>query len=414
MIKIKLTILFIIFVQTVFGQSKTEYLLKNRIDLRKQSPAITETDFNIIGFGALHGSSKTYDAELSIVSSLVEKNLLDYYIIETNFSQAHYFQEYLNAGNEKLLKELVLAFQTMVSQEGTIETFNHWKNIRALKLKHPDKPFKIIGCDVINEYQFPIKHILKLTKNDHTWKEREHLKKVINQVDSDFTIWNKKLNPIMKSFVQDYLSNKKKYKPLINNIEYFEHIILNINQNFLDKREREKIIYENYLFLKSKLGLENKKQFAKYGYFHIQKSREGNYPSFFTRLIENKVYERNKVITVMGYLTKSKVLWDKKYDKNGNYKTFNTKAGFGISDYWREYFEGIKYLKKTKLSDLTMFKLNQNNSVFSTGVDLVEIKMFLKDYNSSKLIGKNTLQFIDYAILISDSKEQVPIEEMRN
>jgi hypothetical protein len=47
------------------------------------------------------------------------------------------------------------------------------------------------------------------------------------------------------------------------------------------------------------------------------------------------------------------------------------------------------------------------------GTDLVEIKMFLKDHNTTKLKGKNTLQFIDYAILIGGSEEQIPIEEMK-
>lgn len=130
-------------------------------------------------------------------------------------------------------------------------------------------------------------------------------------------------------------------------------------------------------------------------------------------MIDNNIYPRENVITIIGYLTKSKVLWDKKYDKKGNYKGYTTKAGYGISDYWKEYFKGIKNLKKLKLSDLTMFKLNQDDSPYFHGTDLVEIKMFLKDYNTTKLKGKNTLQFIDYAILISDSKEQTPIEEMK-
>jgi hypothetical protein len=413
MTKTKLTVLCIFLVQTIFGQNKIDYLSENRTDLRKDSPKITETDFNIIGFGALHGSAKTYDAEFSLVSSLVEKNALDYYIIETNYSQAFYFQEYLKTGDEKLLKELTLSFQTMVSQEGTIETFNHWKSIRELNLKHPNRPIKVIGCDVVNEYRFPIKHILHLTKEDNTWKERQKLKELSLQEKLDFSMWNKEPNSVLKSFVQDYLTNKAKYKELITDIEIFDHIINNINHNFEDKREREKIFFGNYMFLHKKLNLSDKKQFAKYGYFHIQKEREGNYPSFFTRLIENNVFERSKVITIMGYFTNSKVLWDKKYDKNGNYKGYTTKAGFGISDYWKEYFKGIKKLKKTKLSDLTIFKLNQDGSPYSIGTDLVEIKMFLKDYNKTKLKGKNTLQFIDYAILINDSKEQVPIEEMK-
>ena len=48
--------------------------------------------------------------------------------------------------------------------------------------------------------------------------------------------------------------------------------------------------------------------------------------------------------------------------KKGNYKGYSKKAEFDISDYWKEYFKGIKYHKKSSLSDLTMFKLNQVNS----------------------------------------------------
>src|SRR5690606_3615174 len=118
--------------------------------------------------------------------------------------------EYLQTGDEKLLKELTLAFQTMVSQEGTIETFNHWKNIRELTLKHPDRHIKIIGCDVINEYRFPIKHILQLTEENPSWQERENLVRVENQEDFDFSMWNKEIKTHIKSFVEDYLDNKDK------------------------------------------------------------------------------------------------------------------------------------------------------------------------------------------------------------
>ena len=411
--KIKLTLFLIFLIQLIFAQNRIDYLVQNRVDLRTDKPNISETDFNIIGFGALHGSSKSYEAELSLVKSLLEKDMLDYYIIEANFSQAFFVQKYLETGDEKLLNDLTYAFQTMVSQEGTIQTYNFWKNIRRTLKKHPEKSIKVIGCDVVNEYHFPLKHILLLSKDDGNWTQRQVLEKAISQENLNSTIWNKELNEKVKSFVKDYLSNKEKYSSQIDDLWTFNHIIQTINYNFQERREREKIIFENYLALKTKFGLENKKQFAKYGYGHLQKFREGDYPCFFTRLIENNVFEKNKVITIMGYLTNSKVLWDKKYDKNGNYKGYTTKAGYGIADYWKEYFKGIKNLKKTKLSDLTMFKLNQDGSPYSIGTDLVEIKMFLKDYNKTKLKGKNTLQFIDYAILISDSKEQVPIEEMK-
>jgi len=411
----KITILLFLIITSLnlVAQKKSEYLKENSYDLNDDNFRFPETDFNIIGFGALHGSSKTYDVELKLIGTLKKQNLLDYYIIEANYSQAFYFQKYLISGDEKLLKDLTLSFQSIIVQEGTIDTYKHWKDLRELNKKYPNNPIKVIGFDVINEYKYPIKHLLYLSKNDKNWEKRTVLKELIEKDEIDFSIWNKEVNDIMKTFVQDYEKNKEEYKKNITDLDIFDFIINNIKNNFNENREREKIIFDNYLKLYKKLGLKEKKQFAKYGYFHIQKNREANYPSFFTRLIENKIYDRDKVITIMGYLTKSKVLWDKIYDEEGNYKSYTTEKGFGISDYWKEHFKGIKYLKKNKISDMILFKLNEKNTPYKSGTDLVELKIFLKKSNGRNLKGKNTLQFIDYAVLISNSKEQIPIEEMK-
>ena len=140
--------------------------------------------------------------------------------------------------------------------------------------------------------------------------------------------------------------------------------------------------------------------------------RQGNYPSFFTRLIEQDIYERNKVVSVMGYLTRSKVLWNKIYDKQGDYKTYTIEKGYGIGDYWKEYFKGIGKLKKMKLSDITLFRLNAENSPYHKGADLMEVKQLFKKSNKAELKGKNTTDFIDFAVLISHSENQIPIEEI--
>ena len=97
-------------------------------------------------------------------------------------------QKYLETGDEKLLNELTYAFQTMVSQEGTIQTYNDWKNIREILKKHPGKSIQVIGCDVVNEYLFPIKHILLLSNDDGNWTQRQVLEKAISQEDLNSTI----------------------------------------------------------------------------------------------------------------------------------------------------------------------------------------------------------------------------------
>lgn len=396
----------------VLSQNKKEFLRQNCFDLEQSTFIFPETNFNILGFGAFHGSAKTYDAEFSLIRSLKKQNAIDYYIPETNFSQAFFFQRYLDTGDESLLKELVVAFQSIVNQEGTVETFTHWKKLRALNQSYPKNPIKIIGFDIINEYRFPIKHLLYLTENSQNWVLKEELKKTFSTEDMDFSLENKELSQLLKSFIKDYEIHKNRYANQISDTLSYHHILKNIASNFEEKRDREQLIFENYLFLKDVYHLETKKQFAKYGFFHIEKEREQDYPSFFTRLIEQKVYDRDKVITIIGYLTKSEVLWDTIYDKDGNYQSYTVEKGYGIGDYWKEYFKGIRNLKKTKLSDLTLFKLNNIDSPYHSGTDLIEVKLFFKKSNGKELKGKVTTDFMDYALLISNSKHQTPIEAM--
>ncbi|WP_276381380.1 hypothetical protein [Flavobacterium sp. H4147] len=355
---------------------------------------------------------KTYDAELSLIKSLKKQKALDYYIPETNFSQAFFFQQYLQTGDLALLKELVSSFQTIVNQEGTIETFQHWQNIRLLNQKYKDDPIQVIGFDIINEYKFPIRHIIYLTENIQNWKLKDELKTKLSEKNTDFSIKNTEITQMLKNFITDYKNNKELYSSHIKDVISFDHILKNIAYNFEEKKDREKIIFENYIYLKDIYQLGNKKQFFKYGFFHIEKDREGDYPSLFTRLIEQNIYRRSSVISIAGYLTNSEVIWDKIYDTKRNYISYTTEKGYGIGDYWKEYFKGIRNLKKTKLSDITLFKLNGEYSPYNYGTDLIEIKLFLKRSNDKALRGKSTINFIDYAVLISNSKNQVPIEEI--
>lgn len=409
-----LTILIFIISLTAAAQNKKEYLENNRFNIEHQDFKFPQTDFNIIGFGAYHGSSKTYDAELALIKSLKKQDAIDYYIPETNFSQAFFFQRYLDTGDELLLKELVLAFQTIVNQEGTVETFEHWKNLWLLNQSFPEHPIKVIGFDVVNEYRFPVKHLLYLTDGIENWPVRNQLSEKIKEKNTDFSLKNNNLELLLKQFIHEYEANKDRYIAQVKDTVSFHHVLKNIAYNFDEKRDREKIIFDNYIFLKDICKLQNKKQFAKYGFFHIEKEREQkNYPSFFTRLIEQNVYARDKVITVTGYLTKSEVMWEKVYNEQGQYESYTTKSGFGIGDYWKEYFKGIKKLKKTKLSDLTLFRLNNTGSPYDKGNDLIAVRLFLKKSNGRELKGKSTTDFIDYAILMSHSPHQIPIEEMK-
>lgn len=120
----------------------------------------------------------------------------------------------------------------------------------------------------------------------------------------------------------------------------------------------------------------------------------------------------SEVLSIQGYLTNRSVLWNK-MDKNGN-QIYTTKKGFGIGDYWLEYFYKIKDLKKNRLSDITLFYLNRENSPYAETDEfkLVKIKTLLGKSHWYPTKGKNTLDYIDYAILISNSDANRSIEDL--
>lgn len=415
----KLFILLIsVFSLQSFAQTKQDYLKENRFNLREQGFHFPQKDFNVIGYGAYHGSAKTEEAELVILNDLLNRGLIQYYLPETDYSTAVFFNEYLNSGDTSLLKDLVYHYGFRVPQERSIEVYEKWIALKELNDKLPEnKQIQVVGVDKIGNYKYPIIHLLSFLKEiEFEIKSLKTLKELLENSSTDFSAYyNSKGKNAIKSFIKEYDTHSTQINNQVNNLNDFIHLINNLKYSIDKDNHREEAIYTNYMALNKMYKFTSNPQFIRFGFFHLEKSREGEkgYPSFFTRLIENKVYKKEEVLSVIGYLTDSRVLWQEKYTKDYKYNGYITKGGYGIGDYWLEYFRGIKHLKKTKLSDLTLFRLNQAQSPYLVKEpDLMEIKMLLKKSNKDQVQGMSTLDFIDYGLLISDSKANTPIQEM--
>ena len=59
-----------------YSQTKTDYLEDNRFDLTSSEFDFPQKNFNIIGFGAYHGSAKTENTEIKLIKSLINDNLI--------------------------------------------------------------------------------------------------------------------------------------------------------------------------------------------------------------------------------------------------------------------------------------------------------------------------------------------------
>jgi hypothetical protein len=405
--------------QLTYSQTKTEYLENNRFDLTSSEFDFPQKDFKIIGFGAYHGSARTELTEYALLKSLTKDGTIKYYLPETDFSIGHFFNQYLQTGDTLLLKELVNNYGARVPQEKSIETYQKWKEIKKLndKLLEKDK-LTVVGIDLLVTYQYASKHLMEII--DYKQNQSKSLQEIVNMIELDTTDFSPNYDSysknILRNFVEDYEKNPMEFEKSINNKFIFEHLIQNLKHTFEDfdnSSKREEIIYDNYIHLSDLYNFKQKPQFVRFGFFHLEKQREGNNASFFTRLIENNIYQREKIISVIGYLTDSRVLWDIVYDDDKKYKTYTTEGGYGIGDYDKEYFLGIDNLKKTKISDITLFRLNRKKTPYSDGIpDLMEIVMENDKSNGEQVKGKSTTEFLDYAVLISNSKASIPIQEM--
>ncbi len=405
------------FLQSAFSQeSKQEYLSRNKFDLNKLSE-FPQSDIKIIGFGAYHGSAKTEEAELLLLQAVLKNNNVRFYFPETDYSIAHYFNEYLQNGDEKLLKDLVITYGTRVPQERAVEVFKKWKNLKAINDKLPaDKKIKVLGADPIVTYKYTCRHLLLLADAEaNQWKKLSELKEMVEKDTANYSPYKESYSKkMLREFVADYESNTKSYERFVKNQKQFDYLIATIKASF-EEFSREQSIYTNYIALSKMYNFNEGVKFFRYGFAHLMKIREEeHFASFFTQLIENKVYKKEEIVSVLGYLTKSRVIWDDVYDKQGNYKKSTTKGGFGIGDYSKEYFKGIDELKKQKISDLTLFRLNQPESPYwQNGCsDLMEVIVKPISKHTINYSRKSTAAFIDYAILLSHSKANTSIYKL--
>jgi len=398
---------------------KISYLENNRYDLNTEGFQFPQQDFNILGFGGYHGSAKTEDVEILLIQALGKNGVLEYYLPETDFSIAHYFNTYLENGDTILLKDLIVQYGIRVSQERTIEVYEKWKRLKTLndQLPETDK-ITVVGIDYQVSYKYVSKHILELLDSTAlSFPPVDSIKSMVETDTTSFALGNLSYAyHVLQNFVTSYELNKAEYEAHIHDVFAFQHIIRNLKSTFSNNVEREQVMYNNYLALSQAYDFQNNPQLLRMGFSHIEKSREGNngYPYFFARLIENNIYPSEKIVTVMSYFTDSEVVWDELFDEEGNYTGYTTEGGYGIGDYEDEYFLGIQHLKDTKLSDKTLFRLNAANSTYlAKEPDLIEIVMTDNESNGAAVKGMSTLDFIDYAILISDSEASTPIFEMK-
>jgi len=94
--------------------------------------------------------------------------------------------EYLQNGDNILLKDLVTQYGRRVPQERTIEIYQKWKNIKRINDRLPEKnKITVVGIDFQVSYKYTSRHILELL--DGSLNQRVPIKKIQQMVETDTT-----------------------------------------------------------------------------------------------------------------------------------------------------------------------------------------------------------------------------------
>ena len=377
-------------------QDTSSYLTRHSVDFRKD---LQELDYPVVGFTVIHGSAKAEDAEIALISSMLQKNDTLYYFPEIDCASAYYFNRYFETGDSELLKKQIINYGRRVPQEGGIAIYEKWVKLRELS---KDKPIKVFGVDVLIDYSNYIDLLLEITTE--IYPQRKLLELCNTELLAGTDIRNH-----IRTLVSGYKECIEEYSSTIKDPVLMDILMNDLANSFLDKNivRRDSIIFENYVHQDQLFHFRKHHQFIRMGVYHMMKENFDNmYPGFLGILIDEEIYQENEIYSVLGILSDSEVLSEKTYNDTGKYTGFTTKSdGF----YTGSEFFNSELLSKNALSDITFFPLGQKHSPFSAD----DFSILKNKTHWVPLTGKSTLDYIDAVILIKQSPANIPIEELK-
>lgn len=375
--------------------------------LAERAQALAEADIRfpdsvcMWGFGAFHGSAKTEDAELLLLEKVLTERDSVWYFPETDFSTAHYFESYLHSGNDSLLRQLVTAYGMRVPQERTVEVYEKWRRLRTLVR---GRNFRVIGVDPICSPVFAMRYLLD-SMPDEAWCWRKQLMRLFEVPGA---VTRLEYEELLQHVLADYAARPEYYAAHVRDSISYGYVIRDLRH--LNER-REPAIVRNYMQLDARFDFRSRAQVVRMGVGHILKEQQDGWHSFFNRLVALGVYRREEICTIQCFLTRSRVVWNEQWDQNGNYAGYTTKGAWGVADSWRERFKGIRRLKA--YGDMTYFDLRGQGSPYAQAgcLDLVVCR---RPFGCSECCpeGAATLDYLDAAVLIRDSRASRPIYEL--
>lgn len=112
-----------------------------------------------------HGYYKPHEVDFELFKHINQKNGVRYYLAEIDYSQAHYLNQFLNTGDEALLKNIYQYWHNQQAQWSCKAGFEKWKKMYAYNKTLPaGKKVKVLELDEAQDLNMNVQLLNELLK----------------------------------------------------------------------------------------------------------------------------------------------------------------------------------------------------------------------------------------------------------
>lgn len=331
-------------------KSPEEYLADNNKTADFSEDGISTTlnlindssEYDIFFTGEDHGKLGNEKISIEMLKYLNEKEEVRYLICELQYSIVSKLNEYIQNGDEKLLKEAIEPVRNANPSYGGDDYYKFWQEVYNYNKTLPkDKKIQAFGIDIDFQANYTLNEMFSLIPNT---EPAEEIKKKIsdfknilsNDVEDDEAIFT-----ILGNLNEDINNNADIYSNFFgDNFSKFKNnlcSIINTTKYMKNQSEyRDDLIYDNFM----RIYNENPKgkYYGQFGQMHIFK--------------ETVKYNGEETITLAKFM-----------EDKGKLKVLSIPI---VSNNIVNQYADIE---KLNLKDFTLFKLNGKRSPYKEGLE---------------------------------------------
>ncbi|MFY0594566.1 hypothetical protein [Roseivirga sp.] len=277
----------------------------------------------LILLGEVHGSQTNEKLDMELFKYLYYKHGVRYYLGESGYGMGLLINEYLQTGDEQLLKSI---FQSLTGTfSGTQENYERLQALRAFNQSLPSyAKIKYVGIDLEQHFSTGILSIKGFLFDDLQYYDKSIQQALVSLISLQNNNY-RDVNSFCKYFLEDLRKENlvDSYRRAFG-IHYNEVLLILENmimrydlhqqpEAYLVKREKQ--LAKNLQFVMNKNPIGN--FYGKWGAFHIWKNNVGNQSSSFIKeSIESGALKKDEILSIPIFYENSFYA-----DKNNNYQS---------------------------------------------------------------------------------------------